>query len=80
MDIFYKHQIDHIPHITILYRNQPFQTSPISTNEQTSESLLNFELYPISKIALIFMIDLFKTKTTTYSNIYLLFNVIFIPH
>ena len=39
MDIFYKHQIDHIPHITILYRNQPFQTSLISTNEQTSESL-----------------------------------------
>ena len=33
------HQIYHIPHITILYHNQPFQTSPISTNEQTSESL-----------------------------------------
>jgi len=39
MDIFYKHQIDHRPHIIILYRNQPFQTSAININEQTSESL-----------------------------------------
>jgi len=40
MDIFHKHQIDQRPHITNLYHNQPFQTSPISNNEQTSESLL----------------------------------------
>jgi len=39
MNIFYKHQIDHRPHSINLYHNQPFQTGPISTNEQTSESL-----------------------------------------
>ena len=39
MDIFYKQQIDHKPYNINLYHNQPFQTSPISTNEQTSESL-----------------------------------------
>jgi len=39
MDIFYMHQIDQRPHITNLYHNQPFQTSPLSTNKQTSESL-----------------------------------------
>jgi len=39
MNIFYKHQIDHRPHSINLYYNQPFQTGPISTNEQTSESL-----------------------------------------
>jgi len=39
MDISYKHQIDQRPRITNLYHKQPFQTSPISTNEQTSELL-----------------------------------------
>jgi len=39
MDISYKHQIDQRPRITNLYHKQPFNTSPISTNEQTSESL-----------------------------------------
>jgi len=39
MDIFYIHQIDHRPHITNLYHNQPFQPRPLRTNEQTSESL-----------------------------------------
>ena len=39
MDISYKHQIDQRPYIINLYHNQPCQTSPISTNEQTSEPL-----------------------------------------
>jgi len=38
MDIFYIHHIDQRPHITNLYYNQPFQTCPLRTNEQTSES------------------------------------------
>jgi len=33
------HQIDHKPHITTLYHNQPFPTSPLRTTEQTSASL-----------------------------------------
>jgi len=40
MDIFYKHQVDHRPSIINFYHNQPSQTSPIRTNEQTSEALL----------------------------------------
>ena len=39
MDTSYKHQIDQRPYIINLYHNQPCQTSPISTNEQTSEPL-----------------------------------------
>ena len=39
MDIFYTQYIDHIPQTTTLYYNQPFQTIPISTNEQTSKSM-----------------------------------------
>ena len=39
MDIYYAHQIDHRPHSIDLYHNQPFQTSPINTNQQTSEPL-----------------------------------------
>ena len=39
MDISYKHQTDQKSRITNLYHKQPFQTSSISTNEQTSESL-----------------------------------------
>jgi len=39
MDIYYAHHINHRPHSIDLYHNQPFQTSPISINEQTSESL-----------------------------------------
>ena len=39
MEIFYKHEIDHRPRIINFYHNQPFQTSPIRINEQTSESL-----------------------------------------
>ena len=39
MDIFYTHHIDHKPQIINLYYNQPFQTCPLRTNEQTGESL-----------------------------------------
>ena len=39
MDIFYVHQFDHRPHTINLYHNQHFQTCPLRTNEQTSESL-----------------------------------------
>jgi len=38
MDILHKHQIDHRLQIINLYHNQPFQTCPLRTNEQTSES------------------------------------------
>jgi len=39
MDVFYAHQIDHVPHITSVYHNQSFQICPPRTNTQTSESL-----------------------------------------
>jgi len=39
MDIFYAHQIDHVPHITSVYHNQSFQICPPRTNTQTSKSL-----------------------------------------
>jgi len=37
MDLCYKHQIDQRRYIISSYQNQPCQTSPINTNEQTSE-------------------------------------------
>jgi len=40
MYVVYKRQIDLRPHISNSYHNQSLQTSPISTHEQTSESLL----------------------------------------